>query len=216
MHIRSFIIAGILALTSTFSQDQIPGAIQRAHNSTHHIAEMTAIEKDLCSATAVGPHAILTATHCELGTDTLYIEGQKNPAHIEGHIRDEHDHTILLLSGITFPSFAQIDISNDERQGEDVFVFGNPGNWSDIYRRGYVSGTIDDGEITQVLFDLTAWHGDSGAAIFDSNGRIVAVLTGIDKQEAATGGSSIQMVFAFTFAFHQCDLDVARTYGVEK
>lgn len=201
---RITFLAAILAAVSlfsvaSFSQTATSDVVSKAHATTYHIGQETAVEGDSCSATAVGPHALLTATHCELGSDDLAIEGQEKTAHIDGRIRDGNDHTIFLLSGVTFKVYAQIDLKNSISQGDDVFLFGNPGNWSDVYRRGYMAGIHQDllGSESETLFDVAGWHGDSGAAIFDSRGEIAAVLTGLLSSSNAEG--SLKLPFSFQF-----------------
>lgn len=192
--------------------------LQNIHNATHHTAQTTVSGTALCSATAVGPHALLTASHCEEPTDKLSIQGEKDDADITivDRIRDGQDHTIYLLSGVTFKDFVVVDTQHKLQQGEDVFFFGNPGAFYDLFRKGYYSGIVQNDNPfsnapAHLMFDLNDWHGDSGSGIFDSNGDIVAVLSGMSTQ-TSEDGSRIQFSFAYDLAFKQVDLNKARLF----
>src|SRR5258708_3268035 len=111
-------------------------AISAAHKTTHEIHQRTIVEGDSCSATAIGVNALLTASHCELPTDTIAVDG--NLAHVLGIIRDGNDHTIYLLD-ITFVQYASFAKGLPEI-GDDIFAFGNPSGFTDLFRRGTVAG----------------------------------------------------------------------------
>lgn len=218
---RQLFVAVFLILASMYGQAQSRATIQQAHKTTYHIAEQTVMGGDICSATAVGPHALLTASHCEAATDDIYLQGKDKPAHIEGHIRDGHDHTIYLLSGITFSVYSTVDLNGNLQQGDDVFMFGNPGMWSDVFRRGYMAGKTQHTSLfgsspTEIMFDMAGWHGDSGAAIFSTGGAIVGVVTGAEIQSEPSSGDSITMTVSFEIAFKPGDLAYAQNFGVSK
>jgi hypothetical protein len=61
------------------------------------------------------------------------------------------------------------------RQGEPVFIFGNPRGLRDMMRRGYVVGQGAD----YIYFDFPNDFGDSGAAIFNERGEVVAMVHGV-------------------------------------
>lgn len=183
-----------------------PESVKKAHATTHSIEMATIIEHAGCSATAVGHHALLTDTHCELGTDTVTIDGQE--AQITGRIRDGLDHTILLVDA-EFEQYAEIS-DRELEQGDSVFIFGNPGNLSDIMRYGIFSGikqpTLRDvftgaPLVQMLLFDLNDYHGDSGAAIFDAiSGKITSTVTGtyyVNNDD----GTRFSLAFAFPLHF---------------
>jgi hypothetical protein len=180
--------------------------LQIAHNSSKHTAQLTIIGGAYCSATAIGPHALLTASHCEQPTDDLAIEGSDKVATIVGKIRDGQDHTIYLLSGVTFDSYVNVDTNHKLSQGEHVYMFGNPGEISDAYREGYYAAHHG----ADNLFCLPAWHGDSGAAVFDENGDIVQVITGMEP--ASDDPEALQFTFTYDLKFKQSDLDKAQLF----
>jgi|SRR5579859_981248 len=163
--------------------------IKAAHKTTHKIRQQTIVEGASCSATAIGVNALLTASHCELPTDTIVVDG--NLAHVLGIIRDGNDHTIYLLD-IAFTDYASFAKALPEI-GDDIFAFGNPSGFTDLFRRGTVAGiTNADGNFLEELlgddgdgvpqakkyyFDFNGWPGDSGAALFNQAGEILGVIS---------------------------------------
>lgn len=169
--------------------------VKAAHDASYHISFSTVTDGDMCSATAIGPHALLTATHCELPTDDVVIavhndtDDNDDIGHIVKRIRDQADHTILFISGQSFPSWVDVNLTDPLEQNENVFSIGNPAEWTDVFYRGYIQGTQEDhslaadfgvGSPDEVLLDFRVWHGDSGAGIFNDKGELIGVLTGID------------------------------------
>jgi hypothetical protein len=175
-----------------------------ARKANLEIAQSTIAESGHCSATAIGPHAILTATHCELPTDELHIRGFAAPVSILGRVRDKFDHSILYVDA-TFTDYVTVSSNDTLPIGTDVFVWGSPSNWFQILRKGYVAGIDhDDNPLFQtrpdfILFDFQAYPGDSGAAIFNDAGQIVAVVSMVTEREVK-GQSGIAARIQFTVA----------------
>jgi hypothetical protein len=139
---------------------------------------MSAFEDDdisVCTASVVGPSVILTATHCEVPDDGIRVNGLD--ATVVNRVRDGKGHTFLFLSGLKpFNTFAKACDDMIDRGG-DVFIMGHPGDLADIYRRGTFSGWAHkDLPAKAMLFDLTGWHGDSGAGVFSQSGCLVGVV----------------------------------------
>lgn len=181
--------------------------VQKAHAATLHIAQATATGGDLCSATAIGPHALLTASHCEMPDDELLIQEGSIDTQIVGRLRDGSDHTIYLVTA-TFENYALVNQSDRLEQSEEVFLFGNPGDWHDIYRRGYVAGRYRN----EILFDFPVFHGDSGAAVFNASGEIVGVLTGQQRQQTDDESDNIKLAFSFRLSFSDAQLAQAKSF----
>ena len=123
-----------------------------------------------CSATAISEYAILTADHC-FPTDeavTFKIDGREAKA--RKFARDGNDH-VLILVDIAFEykgEFAKVKAE----KGDGIFYFGNPG-LKQLFRKGSVAGF--DGKDT--ILDVNGWHGDSGAAIFNDQGKIISIVS---------------------------------------
>jgi Trypsin-like peptidase domain len=128
-----------------------------------------------CSATAVGPHSILTASHCEMPNDELQVNHEE--AHVVATLRDGFDHSILLLSGIEFKVHATL-APREMVIGEQVSYFGNPDYFTGLYRVGTVVGKkqyFDPACFGEVI-DSNTYFGDSGAGIFDNLGHLIGVI----------------------------------------
>ena len=191
-----------------------PSTIESTHKTTLHIGQRTIVEGDIkCSATAIGPHALLTASHCEAPSDKLYIEGFDDPVHIDKIERDGKDHSIYLLNGPAFKDVASVDEYYAPRLGEHVFMIGNPGDWSGIYREGYVAGSVDGKGETVTLVVINGWHGDSGAGVFNTNGTLIGVNTG----RASQGETLDEIVFGYFYPlrFSKEQLSEAMSYGAK-
>jgi len=195
-------------------------AVDKAHKASLHIGQETVADSNYCSATAIGPQAILTATHCELPDDTLYVEGRKVPLEIVRRMRDGNDHTIYLIKGTVFSVYANVSLTDPVEVSEDVFIFGNPGKWSDVYQKGYIASIQVDNSIEAafghagpdtILIDLQAFPGESGAGIFNTSGEVIAVL-GFDCPQTHKD-AAIDFAGAYPLAFKQADIDKARSFS---
>lgn len=157
---------------------------KRVHGYTHVIYQHTLLDGSKCSATAIGPHALLTASHCEQATSKITIDDNDEPSKILNVIRDEQDHTIYIV-GDTFKEYAVISVVPPV-VGDDVFMFGNPGKKTNIFRKGYVVYTrgvsVSLFSVTPafVAYDLNGFEGDSGAGIFNDSGELVGVVSVAD------------------------------------
>jgi V8-like Glu-specific endopeptidase len=139
---------------------------------------------DVCSSTAIGPHALLTASHCDLGASTVKVDDVE--AVITSRVVDGNDHTIYMVN-ITFHDYAKFE-KNDERSlkmGDEVWLRGNAFGLNQLIRYGHFAGAIvkDTSDVTSgttqtiYMFDINGGPGDSGSGIFDNDGKIVAVTT---------------------------------------
>ena len=186
--------AGLKFEAPAAAPEQPPTAIEKQHSATHKISFLdmgddpkAPIDKMAhCSATAVGPHALLTAQHCFADMNTLFLDNDRNQAVvISAALIDGHDHVIYIVQA-TFESYASIE-ERDLVTGEPVHQWGAPEDLSDVYRGGYfrdLRNPKQDNLSFLISFDqvqrfvLPDYPGDSGAGIFDASGHIVAVVTG--------------------------------------
>lgn len=77
----------------------------QAHRTTLHLGIYAAEGKGSCSATAIGPHAILTASHCLAHAEAVDVNGKM--VRIEKVLQDDRDHSIALMD-IQFTAWAKI------------------------------------------------------------------------------------------------------------
>ena len=138
---------------------------QIAHKATHLL---TFDGGDTCSGTMIAPTVVLTASHCLRAPLVLVGMTPVNVLKVE---KDGADHAWLTIDA---PFEHTAPMGAEPAQGDEVFIYGNPGEQRDMLRRGYMSGT--DGLL--MVFDLPVSFGDSGAAIFNTKGEVVGMVMG--------------------------------------
>jgi hypothetical protein len=196
-------------------------AVEKAHQASYHILQETMAEGTMsCSATAVGPQALLTASHCEQASDDIFIDGQTfaQEAVIVGHIRDGFDHTILLVKNVTFPVYVSV-IEKKPDQGDDIFTFGNPGDWVDVFQKGYVASIqfddsmaaqMGEGKPPEILLDFQAYPGISGSGVFNTDGVLAFVVSAYHEQSDSK--SAIAFASAWPLHFSAPELNKAASF----
>ncbi len=130
-----------------------------------------------CSATKLGPHTLLSASHCFRHAGRVIIVDDK-PAIIERIHQDQNDHSLVLLSEITLQDFAIL--GPPLKEGEYIHYWGNPFVFTMLLRRGYVSGFYE----VNTIYDVNGYHGDSGAGVFNAKNRLVGVISYIHGSES--------------------------------
>jgi hypothetical protein len=86
--------------------------------------------------------------------------------------RDQFD-AVWITIDTDFPHHAP-QASKRLRQGDAVFIYGNPNAEFDLLRRGYVTGISREGS---VLLDMRNSHGDSGSGVFNERGEVAGVIS---------------------------------------
>lgn len=148
-------------------------------------------EQGICSGTAVGERLVLTASHCWQGGRLMKINGQ--PAYALKIKHDGKDHALVRVT-MKFDRWARMGAM--PVQAQDVTWHGNPASQEDILRRGYVM-RVRKGE---AYIDAQGFGGDSGSGIFDRQGRVIGVLSGIKTWQSLTG-HRFNVIVAFPLAF---------------
>lgn len=209
---RKFLCSLLFLACSLSAHAAIPQAVlTKVHKATYYIGQGTIAGIGTCSATAIGPQALMTATHCEQPTDMLLFRGLNTPATIVGRIRDGNDHTIYLLKNIHFSDYVDVDLNDSQVQGEEVFIFGNPGTWRDILREGYIAGISQRGAR---LFSFEADHGDSGSGVFNNTGKLIDIISqSVDSTPDEDDDAGVTMSASFPMAFVQAEIDQARVFS---
>lgn len=181
-----------------------------------------------CSATAVAPQVLLTATHC------MTRVTKAKPLHVEGvrvgiyrRSDDGYDHTLLTLDGVVFNAPATVAFDATLQQGEPIMIVGNPGMYRDMVRRGYVAGRYDRicaeeqymlqsecRDIADIMvLDLNIFGGDSGSAVFDRHGRVVGLTSSYLAQQNVGEARVFSMAEVYPFHFTP---DQLRQHGLLK
>lgn len=169
-------------------------------DTARHAAVHLQFSNGSCSGTIVGPHSVLGATHCFGFGETLSIWSQ--PVQILARMDDGNDHTIVRVDR-TFTYWAVL--ARMPGPGGEVHAIGNPGDLTEAYRHGYVSGVQDiDGKLCD-LYDIRGWFGDSGAGVFDDRGNLIAVISFIYTLDEGRGQLTMMGSFPLTFSAEQWD-----------
>lgn len=226
---KKFLLCVMFCLTTaSFAANPV---VVAAHKATHKVTIQTLDDgpEGTCSGTAIGPHALLTATHCSSASAVITIDGKD--ADVMSTMGDGLDHTIVLLSGIEFKDYADVSIGVKQEQSDDVFLFGNPNAVQDIYRKGYVAGfkqPLDaptsglealqrpvlksgNSNVQVTFYDFNGFFGDSGSAIFNSEGKVVAVTSFITG--AASPGYNFKLMGSYEMRFTAEQLKMAKEYN---
>lgn len=133
--------------------------------------------KSFCGGTAVGTHTILTASHCLVDEDLTKIGINGKVANLTILSEDGNDHTLLSTSQ-TLQAARRGPLPP---LGAGVVQVGMPRGVGPLLRLGYYMGSMES-PVARLpgrlhLFDFPAAGGDSGSGIFDTKGRLVAVLS---------------------------------------
>lgn len=124
----------------------------------------------VCSGTAISKAAILGAAHC-FKTEAGEARFNDRPVKWKVVANDGADHVLVTIDK-TFTTWARLS-ARKPAQGDVVFVHGNPNGLKDLLRVGRVAGWNGD----VMALDLLGWFGDSGAAVWNEDGRIVGVVS---------------------------------------
>jgi hypothetical protein len=148
----------------------------------------------ICTGTPVQKDVILTAAHCTDKDRPLSFVGDIPVVTVET-VTDGKDHVLIRVSGIEFKKWAAFGPS--PTQADKLWWVGNPAGLENMYREGYVVRATKE----QIYFDAKGFMGDSGAGIFDTQGRLVAVMSGFEYWSDGVSGILFDMSVAFPFAF---------------
>ncbi len=162
----------------------VKSPIQSQHAATHRIGLTSVINvidelgpNAHCSATAVAPHALLTAAHCVTNSNLVYLDKEKTPTVIVAELPDGADHIIYIVQR-TFTDFVPV-VERPLVKEEAVHFWGNPGHSRDVYRAGFFKDMLYDADFKynfQHLI-LATFGGDSGSGVMDAEGNVVAVIS---------------------------------------
>ncbi len=142
-------------------------------------------ERDgLCTGTAIGPHAILTATHCDddRSSNVINLDLSTHKYHIQKFLTDDRDHDIYLIDGSPLRNIVTYAVRTAVRT-ERVFLYGHgegtyPSRRLDGLAQDYFYDPSDvDEDQGEVQFTLHVIPGDSGSAVFGMDGKIVGITT---------------------------------------
>ncbi|MCP5267655.1 MAG: trypsin-like peptidase domain-containing protein [Zoogloeaceae bacterium] len=144
------------------------------------------------SGVMIGPDRILTNCHVLAGGATnglVVINGMtKQVTKVEKYARlDGEDACLLLAPGAGSDAIAWGN-SASLRAGDTVHAMGHPGGSSDIvWSEGAFRMRVDRGGETFLLSDTYCRPGSSGGPLLDNEGRLVGVVTAVQRFQAKGG-----------------------------
>lgn len=158
-----------------------------------------------CTATAIGPHALLTASHCNKDEKLtkIHLDLVMNDYRIQKTLTDGRDHDIYLIDGPSLNNFVDYKV-RPAKEFERVHLYGDgEGTYPPRRLDGVKLPFYDFSEIDQsqgiVHFSMGVIPGDSGSAVIGDDGSIVAVTTYLWKEhEDDKHGTTVDFLPAFT------------------
>lgn len=197
-------------LYSTVQTERVVPNLAAVHETTFWLVARTVTTKNKqkinsdkgCGATAVADNVIATATHClaNSGEAKNVIALDLNPVAILVRVDDGSDNSLVKINA-HLRKHTRIS-THAPVQGDEVFIFGNPGTLVDMYRRGEIMGFAkpESGESIWILMDMNTGKGDSGSGIMNNYGEVIGTVSEIalaDKREI-----KMPYVTAKVTAFH--------------
>ena len=192
------ILITVLLTVSCFGISSELARIQR-HRASHWIIAVSydddgTLHAAGCSATAIGPHTLLTAAHCYLSDETLFIDASIYAVKSEtatgyrptNFIFDLQDHMLIDVPGAHFTTYIPLAHFRAPRQGERFYFYGNPAGMQDQYREGYITGQVhmdpdDEGDVvagdTMYMATGPVIGGDSGSSLYALDGTLIGIVT---------------------------------------
>lgn len=190
-HIAALVVLALASITSVAEVSPEVKAVQ--HKATLEIVMLNSAEHEGagCSAIAISEHVLLTAQHCDVDDAVIYFNQNKRPF-TNGRVVtekyfDDNDHMLLVVPSVSFKYTISYDASKVRKmkQGEHLYLWGNPALLMDQYREVYATGkvTLPSGDEVNAAgeFEMISGPvvgGDSGSAIFSAeDGQLVGITT---------------------------------------
>jgi hypothetical protein len=178
----AFTLACLFTPAPTHNHVTIDRPVTIQQRAEHRLAIKDA---GLCTATAVGPHAILTAVHCnDKDLTEVEMDLSMRKYHILSKTLDGRDHVIYIVDGPEFHDIITLHPGDAPAQlFEHTYIYGCGGGvYPPEYKEGFKSLVVKDvSEIDKAdglnYYTIPVIPGDSGAAVYGSDGRVIAVVT---------------------------------------
>ncbi len=217
-------LAAALCFIMPVPKHKYPVTLQQKASHMIVFLDKDGVGRRQCTATAIGPHAILTAEHCndaedeKAQNDTVTLDLSSTHYHLLAKTMDHRDHVIYLLDGPAFKNFLEPSSLVNVRAataGEKVFMYGDGKEYFPPRR---VDGVVDvarqiadvsDVDQDQQLryYTLTVLDGDSGSAVYGEDNRVLGVITYGYEGPGAAG---------FSLNFSEETITIAHEFSIEK
>ena len=129
-----------------------------------------------CTGISIGKGYVLTAGHC---ISPLTAQVEEYPANLVWHNRSV-DVALFHVPGLESAPFSEL-ACRDPKIGEEAMIIADTKWTRNIYVFGKVSSVVYLRQNRQplVLFDMRGAPGNSGAPIYDTEGRVIAMVVAV-------------------------------------
>jgi hypothetical protein len=219
---KKIVLALILAVSLGFAACDIVDTQKHSHHyhapatiqeSATHMIGLGTEPGDMdagCTATAIGPHVLMTAAHCDPDEkfSVLRVDLSTRDYVILNYASDGRDHILLAIDGPAFTNIAPYNVRK-ARMGEHVYVWGDgEGQFPSRVLSGRVVNQFDPSDVDAAasLFYISnaTVHGDSGSVIYGDDGYMLGLVTYGEDGEARASG--------FGLDFTPNDIKYAQTF----
>lgn len=183
--------------TKAHGHPALPPTMLSERLASHYVVMMEGYRREgLCTGTAIGPHAILSAKHCDDDGDvkSITIDLAVEKHNIVRRIEDGRDHIIWLVSGTPLRNIVSVAQKGPGNHEAVSFYGVGGGAYPPVPKYGYTMPCNDpsdaDEDAGMKCFETNGIPGDSGSAIYNTSGDIVGILTyrdGDTKPESNIG-----------------------------
>lgn len=173
----------------------------RTHSSAVYLQTLSPKGQSSCSGTAVKSNVILTAKHC-IPEGILVLGANGLAVTVTKYIVDKSDHVLIVTNDHQFKHIAYVDFSNSMHQTQNLYVWGNPGDFTDQFRRGYVTGKDNSSDHpASWLIDFNGFFGDSGSCLFNSKDVCIGITSISSFSQMTNPGPSMKFMGSYDFSF---------------
>ena len=154
--------------------------------SAHQVVFYYGGEHALCTATAIAPHALMTAGHCisdaeDQDSISFMVDHVMMRYSISKVLTDHRDHVILLVNGPAFTHIAPY-VTRAPKMDEVTYLYGyGAGVYPALKKVGSVIDEYDPSEVDasagMFYMNTQIIPGDSGAVIYGLDGKMLGLIT---------------------------------------
>ena len=188
--VAAFLIYGQVTADVNLERHSNPSVAEMTieQKSSHMISYLDEDGKEttLCTATAIGPHALLTASHCNDGarhnpSTSIKIDYSAHHYEILAVTSDDRDHDIYLIDGPALKYTVTLNQAVPVTGEKSHFYGFGEGVYPSSFRTGHVRIADDpsdvDASVQFFTYDMPAYHGDSGSAIYNSKNEVIGIVS---------------------------------------